>query len=219
MKKTFIVLAALCIAGLANAQITLEHVFDGMIFTESNSEFRDNALMGLNIPAPYFYSFDEQHLKLYDKETYQLYKTVSYGFTIYTTDGVWIRDISTNIFTTDGKVAFIFSTTYKASENAEWKNYVGIIDEDGHEVFDLSQYNGAWVVKVGNQYKLFAQKGYNYSSGAKTYVYSLPGTGEIQSAVAPSSPSRYARKISRNGQVLVQTEDATYLLTGTEINQ
>ena len=210
MKKLIVVLAALCVAGLVNAQFTLEHVFEGQsICTSSDPHSR-----GISIPAPYFYSYNYLQLNLYDKESYELYKSVSFGFTTVFTAEMSIRDVTTNIFTTDGKVAFILWSFYQTTENSEWQNYRGIIDEDGHEVFNLNEFNGgAWIEKVGNQYKLFAQK------DAKTYVYSLPGTGEIQSAVAPSSPSRYARKISRNGQVLVQTEDATYSLTGTEINQ
>ena len=57
----------------------------------------------------------------------------------------------------------------------------------------------------------------NDESRRTTSIYSLPGNGEAQAVSTPSSPKRSARKIVREGQVLVQTDNNTYTLTGAEV--
>ena len=53
--------------------------------------------------------------------------------------------------------------------------------------------------------------------GALTNVYSLPGNGEAQEVSTPSSPKRNARKVAREGRVLVETGSNTNTLQGQEV--
>ena len=213
MKKSIFILAALFAASFANAQITLEHTFDGQVW--ATTRYHADVYCDNN-DAPYFYSYDNQQLKLYDKNTYELYKT--YSYTIPSVQYPWVNIwyVTKNIFTTDGKTAFIFCFD---EEDGDAQDYCKIIDEDGNVIFDfnnskLDSYLFT-LVQINGQYKLLARE--KKGAGAKTYLYSLPGNGEAQDIVSPSSPKRSARKITRDGQVLVETENNTYTLQGAEV--
>ena len=74
------------------------------------------------------------------------------------------------------------------------------------------------LVMVEDRYYLITH-GYTYTEGGDKYytnVYSVPGNGEAQ-AISNPSPKRNARKIAREGQVLVETENNTYTLQGQEV--
>ena len=208
MKKSICVLAALFAATFVNAQITLEHTFDGAIWV-STTRFAD--IYGDNNAAPYFYSFDNQQLKLYDKTTFELYKTYSYTLPNVQWPRVEIWCVTKNIFTTDGKTAFIFNFD---EEGGNSQNYCKIIDEDGRVIYDFNNKKLAsfTLVKIDGHFKLLARE--KEDEGAKTYLYSLPGNGDATEISTPSSPKRSARKIAREGQVLVETETNTYTLQG-----
>ncbi len=206
MRKSIFVIAALFAATFANAQITLEHTFEGgSLFTHTDgggiSQDQTN-----RIQAPYFYIWDETSsdvtyscwLELYDPETLDLYKKIV--FEKYTL----IHYITKNIFTTDNKVAFIANDK--------------IMNEDKEVVYDFNlgdpYYLRYDLVKFNGNYKLVART--SYGSNGKTYIYSLPGNGEAQ-AISNPSPKRNARKVAREGQVLVETENSTYTLQGQEV--
>ena len=207
MKKSIFILAALFAATFANAQITLEHTFEGgslLVHTDGGGFSEDQSN---RIQAPYFYIWDETSsdvtpyscwLELYDPETLDLYKKIV--FEKYTL----IRYITKNIFTTDNKVAFIANDK--------------IMNEDKEVVYDLNlgdPYNLRYdLVKFNGNYKLVART--SYGSKGKTYIYSLPGNGETQDISTPIS-KRSARKVAREGQVLVETENSTYTLQGQEV--
>ena len=208
MKKSIFILAALFAATFANAQITLEHTFEGgslFFYTDGggSSDYGSN-----RIQAPCFFIWDETSsdvtpyscwLELYDPETLDLYKKIV--FEKYTL----IHYITKNIFTTDNKVAFIANDK--------------ILNEDKEVVYDLNlgldpsslRYD---LVKFNGNYKLVART--SYGSKGKTYIYSLPGNGEAQ-AISNPSPKKNARKVAREGQVLVETETNTYTLQGQEV--
>ncbi len=207
MKKSIFILAALFAATFANAQITLEHTFEGgslLVHTDGGGFSEDQSN---RIQAPYFYIWDETSsdvtpyscwLELYDPETLDLYKKIV--FEKYTL----IHYITKNIFTTDNKVAFIANDK--------------IMNEDKEVVYDLNlgdPYNLRYdLVKFNGNYKLVART--SYGSKGKTYIYSLPGNGETQDISTPIS-KRSARKVAREGQVLVETENSTYTLQGQEV--
>ena len=213
MKKSIFIFAALFAATFASAQITLEHTFDGLVWATTRYH---SDVYGDNSDAPYLYSYDNQQLNLYDKNTYELYKTVSYTIPSVQYPIVNLWYVTKNIFTTDGKTAFIF-----CFEDEEGKNqgYSKIIDEDGKVVFDFNNYKLDsylfTLIKINGQYKLLARE--KKGTGAKTYLYSLPGNGEAQALSTASSPKQSARKVARKGQVLVETENNTYTVTGQEV--
>lgn len=208
MRKSIFILAALFAATVVNAQITLEHTFEGgslFFYTDGsgNSDYKSN-----RIQAPCFYIWDETSsgvtpyscwLELYDPETLDLYKKIV--FEKYTL----IHYITKNIFTTDNKVAFIANDK--------------IMNEDKEVVYDLNlgldpYYLSYDLVKFNGNYKLVLRT--SYGSNGKTYIYSLPGNGETQDISTPIS-KRSARKVAREGQVLVETENNTYDLRGQEV--
>jgi len=209
MKKSIFILAALFAATFANAQITLEHTFDGgglLVFTDGGNHSEDESN---RIQAPCYYIWDETPygaseyscwLELYDPETLDLFRKIV--FDEYTL----VHYVTRNIFTTDNKITFLANDK--------------ILNEDKEVVYDLNLgldpgYLRYDLVKFNGNYKLILRTG--YGSNGKTYIYSLPGNGEAQAVSTPSSPKRSARKIAREGQVLVETDTNIYTLQGTEV--
>lgn len=218
MRKSIFILAALFAATLANAQITLEHTFDGTIYSKTP--------MGIDhydgINTPYLYTYDmypnlSGQLKMYDKETYELYKTYSYTLPQVEYPHASIVLFSCNIFTTDGKAAFIM--TY-GSESSSGQSNCKIIDEDGNIIFDFNNQHirgDVSLLKVGNTYKLLVREATYNNPNPHSYIYSLPGTGEVTSISEASAPRKNARKYLRNDQVLIDSNDKTYTLQGQEV--
>ena len=216
MKKSIFVLVALFIVAFANAQITLEHTFVGTVYIKTPN---GGDLYG-GIDAPYLYSFDKTQLKMFDKDTYELYKTYTYSIPTVSYPMVDIVYLTRNIFTNDGKVSFIFC--FSTDGGGVSQNYCRIIDEDGNILFDFNnpylRSYGFSLIKMGNSYKLLAREyDYQNSNPVKTYLYSLPGNGEATEIYTPSSSKYSARKIAREGQVLVETENNTYTLQGQQV--
>lgn len=208
MKKSIFVIAALFAATFANAQITLEHTFEGgslFVFTDGGDHSQDESN---RIQAPCFYIWDETDyganeyscwLELYDPETLDLYRKIV--FDKYTL----VHYITKNIFTTDNKIAFLANDKILNEDNeVVYDLNLGL--DPGHLNYDLVKFNG--------NYKLVLRT--SYGSDGKTYIYSLPGNGETQDISTPIS-KRSARKVAREGQVLVETENNTYTLQGQEV--
>ena len=218
MKKSIFILAALIAATMLNAQITLEHTFDGTIYSKTpmGIDYYD----GIN--TPYLYTYDvypnlSGQLKIYDKETYELYKTYSYTLPQVEHPHASIVLFSCNIFTTDGKAAFIM--TY-GSELSSGQSNCKIIDEDGNIIFDFNnQYirGDANFFKVGNTYKLLVRENTYNNPNPHTYVYSVPGTGEPTSFSEISVPRSNGRKYILHDQVLIESNDKTYTVQGQKV--
>ena len=226
MKKFTFILAALFAATFANAQITLEKTLEGFYTLSANlagdlyhyeqSPYFYNLQIETNTPstpdeptpgAPRRLNANSQGnkcvLNLYDVEDFSLYRTIE----IENVSGSSICLLSRNILTTDNKVCFCVTGD---SENEQ--SY--IYNEDGLLITTIKG-NGnipPSLLKVNNKYLLVSRQGYD-----KTYIYSVPGNGEAQAISTPSSPKRSARKIARDGQVLVETDTNTYTLQGAEV--
>lgn len=204
MRKSIFILAALFAAMFANAQITLEKTFDGW-YTISADLYGD---MYHYIQSPYFYSNNPRYengsviVDLYNPEDFTLYKSIS----INLGEGYAVTSVSKNILTTDGKICF------SLFHHQDSKTF--IYNEDGQLIASLSGESPS-IVKVDTKYLLITRE--QTFDGNKTYIYSLPGNGEAQDIVTPSSPKYSARKIAREGLVLVETENNTYTLRGQEV--
>ena len=221
MKKSIFVLAALWAATFANAQITLEATLDGFYTISANyagdlyhyeqSPYIYNLQIETNSPsvpneptqgAPRrAYANNKCVLNLYDVDDFSLYKTIE----IENVTGSSVCLLSKNILSTDNKVCFCIT-------GGDEHSY--IYNEDGQLIATI---NGGGnipptLLKVNDRYLLISRDTYE-----KTYIYSVPGNGEAQAVNTPSSSKRSARKIAREGQVLVQTDNNTYTLTGTEV--
>lgn len=211
MKKSIFILAALFAATFANAQITL----DGTIFTNRNCT---TLIDEPNVDAYY----DCGKIPLLDRSHYrdsilELYNTdgTLYKEIILPIQGGRIQQVTKNIFTTDNKIAFLI-------EKLDWENhktYLYCVDENSKVIKDFGELNGSiygiGIRLIGNEYKLIVDR--ECEGEYQFDIYSLPGSGEAQAVSTPSSPKRSARKIARDGQVLVQTDNNTYTLTGAEV--
>lgn len=221
MKKSIFILAALFVSTLAYAQITLEHTFEGWVNISANA-FGDNYHF---IQSPYYYVFDtpknepnvpepvggapkrlnkasgKSTVKLYNIDDFSLYKAIE----IERTTASVISLVSRNILSTDNKICFCLVDYY------DEQSY--IYNEDAELIATLKGISPA-LVKVDDRYVLILH-------GEKedyTNIYSLPGNGETDlEQVSSPSRSSAARKISRNGQVLVQTDNNTYSMHGQQL--
>ncbi|MBR1879132.1 MAG: hypothetical protein IJ814_09070 [Paludibacteraceae bacterium] len=216
MKKSIFILSAIFAATLANAQITLEHTFNHEIDLGWGIESIHNFDNQGKIIGNYLYEEMEETINIYDANDCSLLKTIS------KTDASTYFLISRGIFTTDNRWSYV---TYQKTNIEHWdfpddcKYYyvIKIQTEDGEVLATLSSQalceDNVTLLKIGDNYKLLVE---NYEHGYYDY-YSLPGNGEAQAVSTPSSPKRSTRKITRDGQVLVQTDNNTYTLTGAEV--
>ena len=203
MKKSIFILAALFAATFANAQITLLHTFNTGVYGSPERYLRGQVLY---TQSPYLFHFEADDngnmiINLFNTDDFSLYKTTNIHLNI--SKRFLLYHVSRNILTTDNKTCFIVTAN---------KSY--IYDEDGQLVETLNGIDPE-LYKVNDQYLLLT---YLHSEeGSLTYVYSLPGNGEAQEVSTPSSPKRNARKVAREGRVLVETGNNTYTLQGQEV--
>lgn len=158
MKKSIFVLAVLFGATFANAQITLEHTFDGVYFCKSMNQVAYNDETSVeNVDFPFFYSYTNPgegsstdiQITLVNPFDYSTYKTVNLNYeqivghpctdtywgqdgeshpSSYSNDGIFA--FTYNIFVPN-KVAFIVPiTTYQGMGGYYIYGYY-IVDEDG----------------------------------------------------------------------------------------
>ena len=220
MKKSIFIFAALFAATFANAQIYLEATFIGRV--KEYFDVTDYYFDCGKLPIIY----GDSLVELYNDDM-TLYKTIRFTSSSVQTIkrattatkggpsyGTYL--FSRNIFTTDGKVAFIKWSSDKVVVYDEDKTLLATIPiEDNYPDMGLFSVNGKW--------KLIIQESrwseITYTSTYTTYIYSLPGNGDTQAISTLSSPKRSssARKIARDGQVLVETNTSTYTLTGQEV--
>jgi hypothetical protein len=203
MRKSIFILSVL-FATFANAQITLEHTFDGRIY--------DLPFSG----GEYIYTLGDIFVQYSNGNKYVI-DAHTYNATIVpdviANQGLWLT--AKGYLTTDSRICFIVSNGDKTTNET---HQISIYDENGTKIQDLGSCNdeSLKVFQLRNgEYKLsFCRKiGENY----QTEIYSFPGNGEAQAVSTPSSPKRAARKIAREGQVLVETENNTYTLQGQEV--
>lgn len=206
MKKSIFILAALFAATFANAQITLEHTFNTFVYSSSAKYIRGQVLY---TQSPYLFNYEADDngnitINLFNTDDFSLYKTTNIHLNI--SKQFLLYHVSRNILTTDNKTCFIVTASYGCD-----KSY--IYDEDGQLVETINGIDPE-LYKVNDQYLLLT---YLHSEERFTYVYSLPGNGEAQEVSTPSSPKRNARKVAREGRVLVETGSNTYTLQGQEV--
>jgi hypothetical protein len=164
-----------------NAQINLEHTFEGHVpYSGSNAS---DIYEGVNLFL--LFTPESNQLKLYN-EDYSLYKTVTltppYGYELLSSPPL----ISRRLFNTNDKVEFtvLFSeSSADADRNNDYN--IRIYDEDGKVIKDFGNANSfsSNVIKLSNgQYKLWLQKSTHNGSNPTTYkteIYSLPGDVSI----------------------------------------
>ena len=213
MKKSIFVLAALLAATFANAQITLEHTFNSWVYCP-NMHY-SGAVTTINGDLFIEKLNSGNHIKVYDAYTYDILAD------ILVPENSSISLISRGFFMQNTSLAYLICEKNNSAIDSSKRCHLYIKSIDGTIISDLGtcyEYEMIYFFKVGSSYKLAIEKLLNEDlTDETTEIYSLPGNGEAQAVSTPSSPKRSARKIAREGQVLVQTDNNTYTLTGAEV--
>ena len=174
MKKILLGLVLLLTTATMNAQIKLEHVFEG-----SNECYKKYEFTSYGVDDLIFIRGNDYKLYVYNAD-----------FSFY---GAYDADylVARNIFTIDNKICFV------KKENKDKK--ITIFDENNKIVNELKLDERLTeieycVAKIGNQYK-FMITGWidDNSSNQVTYIYSCPGNGETATNV-----QNVSAKVKRN---------------------
>lgn len=216
MKKFTFIFAALFVATFANAQITLVKTIPGAALVTANISIETNGFTPHYgyLESPYLYTCSRssnQHsctISLYDKQSLELYKS----FTLEKEDTFWFFSygciVTKNILTTEGKTCMCIPGV----QNNQCVTCV--YDEDGTLVQTLNGICPHIFLMDGGYFLTTFD---SWPEVQETYVYSLPGNGVATEISSPVPQRSSARKIAREGQVLVETENNTYDLRGQEV--
>lgn len=223
MKKSIFIIAALCAATFANAQITLEKTFGEELSLGAGIPIMQGctirtAYININNTPQFLgpYAVEPQwfsHGAIYD--VYDLH-TLNHIKTFNSSDmapaDCYPYFISRGFFTTDNKWAWAYvKQTYPYDED------LYIVTEDNTELLHVSQIvsQGICIIKVGEQYKLLVVT--NEGGDYATRLYSLPGKGDSGQDISTPVAPRNSRKVLKKDQVLVENADKTYTLQGQEV--
>ena len=156
MKKILLGLVMLLTTATMNAQIELEHVFDGYVcFNTADYE-------PCHVKSVYM-TQNGNSIEIFNAD-------YSYRSTLNISDAYGCI-IAENIFTNDGAICYI-------TPNSDRSGY-SLIHETGITISTIPHYGMLVLKKVDGQYKLFVAD----EKGFKTYVYSCPGNGETATNV------------------------------------
>lgn len=212
MKKTILLIAALFVVAMANAQITKIATLDGNVTVDADNVSCGNVLYGSESTE------NETKLTFYD-DNFNNYKTL----TINKADPinhVYIAQVSRNYFTTDGKISFIYDEYSGSLDSGFIIERCEIINEDGQIVYSFGKNygEGCPVYKIGEHYYLLRETLTKIGTDNiwKTSIYQLPGNGEPSTDIdsAPAITPRAIRKAIRNGNVFVDTPEHIYTISG-----
>jgi hypothetical protein len=223
MKKLFYASLMVVMVGLSqksNAQITLEHTFEGQVtYFGSGGLIGNNT--GLNLYG--FVNTTTNQVKIYN-EDYSLYKTVTItpptGYSIST----GVSCLSKNLFNSNNKVEFILTFTNPNALQQGGNNNLyyscKMYDEDGVLIkdFGTSYQISPWnIIKKSNKgFNLLILKyiyDINSPSGTTntTDVYSLPGTiptdtvptGTIPTSISKQNTSQLQRPYPNPAKLII----------------
>lgn len=216
MRKSIFIIATLFATTFASAQITYEGFFKGILTTQQNpwtGDFLGERSPVLNPSVPFVIGIangiTNDTIFLYNKSDFSLYRTISFNENIRAA-----FCFAKGVYFEDEKIGFIVKLS-----DGYW-----ICDEDGNKIYSINQniqennidIVGEEIIELENSIKLLL-----WSKSRGTYIFTLPGDGSVPQAATAvstlSSPKRNARKIARDGQVLVETENITYTLQGQEV--
>ena len=156
MKRILLGLVMLLTTATMNAQIELEHVFDGYVcFNTADFE-------PCHVKSVYMIQ-NGNSIEIFNAD-------YSYRSTLNISDAYGCI-IAENIFTNDGAICYV----------APYNDRSGymLINETGITISTIPHYGMLVLKKVDGQYKLFVAD----EKGGKTYVYSCPGNGEVTTSV------------------------------------
>lgn len=226
MKKSIIILAALFAATFANAELTPE-------FSENYAESSYVLFYGgygnekYELPTCPFVirwtriggegSGKTRWDFLNPSNNYSVYKTIDFN------DDQDILAITYDIFAVDKLAFLMINDIYDDGCNGDCTSNLKIIDEDGTIILDIPYVDPyVFIRKYGTTWKMLVREKNNLDYNGTEYfkIYSFPGDGSMPNsseAISNPSPKHNAKKIVREGQVLVETENNTYDLRGQEV--
>ncbi len=161
MKKILLGLVMLVTAATMNAQIELEHVFEGTMMDVENvdkSIWVDNMYIVKNLNGS---SIDVYNADFSHRANFNINFSKEWGQYI----------VAQNIFTSDGALCVI---------NPHEAKVISIFHENGTVLQNISlEEDDYWyfITKIGSDYKFVVR------TSSKTYIYSCPGDGETATSV------------------------------------
>jgi len=218
MKKFTCILVALFAATFANAQITLEHTtsfpLDQRNITFPNLDGHESSsfnILGDLLLLRDRNTGEESILDLQTYSTIVLPDVPSNGERWY---------IAKGYFTTDSRICYLVWTATESLKNTDDYEHLYLYDVSGTLIQDFGggrYINCGYILLHDGKYKFYIGRSH-MDDTTDLEIYSLPGNGEAGTdIVSPSSAKRSARKIARDGQVLIETETNTYTLQGAEV--
>lgn len=190
MKKILLGLVMLLTTATMNAQIELEHVFDGSISVHEDMELDRQMWLKNTTYAIYNTTNGGQvDIDIYNADfSYRTTLKDLHGF-----DGLLC--VAENIFTNDKAICYV---------EVDSANKISIIREDGTviaTIFTENDISYFFLRKVGDQYKfiivdnncVYNPETYESVCTYKTYIYSCPGNGETATNV-----QNVSAKVKRN---------------------
>lgn len=220
MKKNIFVIIALFVSTILNAQIYLEHQISGDVRFGTGVQFIQDCFAysgATNVIGAYYCEVQEDKVNIYDAIDYNLVKSLSVPANSF------IGLISRGIFTTDDKWSYVLYQQTSEATGLDWSPYyysVKIVTEDGNVLVNTIQ---KVTLESGDMRLLWVNDSYKLAVENKSNkcwdIYSLPGKGEASTdVVAPVVSNRSSvRKISRNGIVLIESDNSTYTMQGQEL--
>ena len=207
MKKSIFILAALFAAVVANAQITLERTINDFVYpwTYAANGFSAKFVYG-DLLWTATGDQTDTYITIYDAYSYDEITTFNFS-------GEFFFIAARGYFTNTNEVCVLLNQN----------NQLTLISESGDVLQNLGEcpsFQGLIpeiLTFSDGTCKLFVWSPQDNQGMGITRIYSLPGNGEATEISTPSSPKRSARKIARDGQVLVQTDTNIYTLQGAEV--
>ena len=195
--STTVFASILLFSQTANAQITLEHTFDG------NIEYQGGQFLPvINLYLPYYEAVNP--IRLYN-EDYSLYKSITITPPAnYSVSNLYL--FSKNIVTTDNKVTFFVNFINPNATNSNQSYILRLYDEDGTMVKDFGYaatgLSFSFHLVTNNKYRLkilrlTSTTPYTY----KTEIYSLPGiyVPEEPPVIPPGTTTSFASSRMETG--------------------
>ena len=215
MKKFFTLVSVMLLTASAFAQITLVHSFEGQVHPMIGD--------GLGLETSYFWRTNEEDntITIYDSN-FSLYKTISIPIPSgYIFSGC--LGANYNIFVSNkvGLIVCFQKPSYEATN--DYKKFM-IIDEEGKVLLEFG--NAVNITTIlfymkSTWYMLCWMSVWNDEHTAismnQTIIYSLPGSGEAADVRDISAPRNNARKYVYKDQVLIDSNNHTYTVTGQEV--
>lgn len=219
MKKLFLFSVLALGAMTMSAQIQLEHTLDGIfILSPETAEVHISEI-------PEQYNIVNQYYCIHENNKYSFYYNDFTLATFFSKDSIYL--LSTNIFTTDGKITYIEARKGEYDYHLPF-NSVKLYNEDGSMLFDFGANQWFGIFNKGGEYKFYTTN-YDvvYKEGSWDYIlenrvtkiYSLPGNGQPTDLETPSAPARTtnARKVVENGQMYIILDGVKYAVTGSSM--